>query len=166
MSLDNIQLPAAVIQDLYKDVLIDSSQPKQRQESVSKKSINYLGENGQHIIILVNNPEAAYLKDEELNFLMGILTACKLSMADVAIINLAKAQGLDYTRLTDELKAQQVLLFGVVPSAIDLPLQFPNYQIQQYNSRVYLSSPNLTELAGNKEEKMKLWMALKKVFNI
>jgi hypothetical protein len=116
------------------------------------------------IAVLVNSTAAIYLPDEELNFLLGILTACKLSMADIALINLAKNPGLDYTAVTGQLRAEKIFLFGLDADALALPLQFPHYQVQQFNNQVYLSSVSLNELQANKEEKMKLWNCLKKIF--
>jgi hypothetical protein len=166
MSIDNLHLSPTVIFDLYRDVLVDTNSPKPRQTSVKSKSISFLGENGKRIAILVNNDEISYLPDNELQFLTGILTACKLDLADVAIINLAKNSSINYSLLSEELSAEKILLFGVSPNDIDLPLQFPNYQVQRYNNQIYLSSPVLSALIVDKNEKLKLWNSLKQVFNI
>ena len=87
-------------------------------------------------------------------------------MADIALINLAKNPGLAYTTVTEQLKAEKVFLFGLDTTALALPLQFPHYQVQQFNNQVYLSSASLHELQANKEEKMKLWNCLKKIFSL
>ncbi|HRI24044.1 MAG TPA: hypothetical protein PLZ45_05185 [Ferruginibacter sp.] len=107
-----------------------------------------------------------YLPEDELNFLAGILTACKLSMADIALINVEKNTGLSYTLMTDQVKAETVLLFGVDLAELSLPLQFPHYQLQHFNNQVYLSSVPLQVLQADKQEKMKLWNSLKKVFSL
>ena len=57
-----------------------------------------------------------------------------------------------------------IFLFGLDVSELALPLQFPHYQVQQFNNQVYLSSASLIELQANKEEKMRLWNCLKKIF--
>ena len=87
-------------------------------------------------------------------------------MADVALVNLAKNPDLVYSVLSEHLKAEKVFLFGLNAANIDLPLQFPHYQVQQFNNQVYLSSVSLSEMQANKEEKMKLWNCLKKIFSI
>jgi hypothetical protein len=165
MSLDNIQLPPLVVADLFKNVLIDSKTTEQPSKNQTNASFKHLGNNLKQICVLVSDEEAVYLKENELSFLLGVLSACKLSMADIALINLYK-NNLTYTLIKEEAAAQIVLLFGVTPSHIDLPLSFPQYQIQQYNEQQYVYAPTLTELMNNKEEKTKLWNTLKKLFSL
>jgi hypothetical protein len=164
MSLDNIQLPATILQGLYSKSLYDLETDKSVLDDIQTGNIISLGSNQKKIAVLVSSAAAIYLPDEELNFLLGILTACKLSMADIALINVAKNPGLVYTAVTEELKAEKIFLFGLDADALALPLQFPHYQVQQFNNQVYLSSVSLNELQANKEEKMKLWNCLKKIF--
>ncbi len=164
MSLDNIQLPDTILQGLYSKCLYDLESHKSVLDDIQPESISFLGNNQKKIAILVNSETAIYLPDEELNFLLGILTACKLSMADIALVNLYKNPDLVYSVLSEQLKVEKVFLFGLNAATIELPLQFPHYQVQQFNNQVYLSSVSLTELQANKEEKMKLWNCLKKVF--
>ena len=164
MSLDNIQLPDTILQGLYSKCLYDLESHKSISNDIQPESISYLGNNQKKIAILVNSETAIYLPDEELNFLLGILTACKLSMADIALINLAKNTGLAYTTVTEQLNAEKIFLFGLDADALALPIQFPHYQVQQFNNQVYLLSLSLHELHANKDEKMKLWNCLKKIF--
>ena len=166
MSLDNIQIPAIVLQDLFKDSLVDLKTDEHAGDLPSPSQLSFLGTNLQRVVIVVNNSNATYLPDEELNFLLGILSACKLSMADVALLNLSKNKAVNYNMIADELYAEKIFLFGVEPSALQLPLQFPHYQVQKYNSQVYLSSPDLSTLSTDRAEKTKLWNCLKQVFNI
>ena len=166
MSLDNIQLPAIVLQDLFKNSLIDLNADKASTQVTIAAAFAFLGRNEKRISIIVNDANTIYLPDEELNFLMGILSACKLSMADVALVNISKAPTLTYTEIGEQLNAEKILLFGVTPAQLQLPLQFPNYQIQKYNNQVYVAAPALNVLLGDKEEKTKLWNCLKQVFAI
>ena len=166
MSLDNIQLAPIVLQGLYTKPLYDLNTDKPASALIQSNSISYLGNNQKKIMILVRSSTAIYLPDDELNFLLGILTACKLSMADIALINFSKNPFLVYKDVTEELMAEKIFLFGVGPDELGLPLQFPLYQIQHFNNQVYLSAVSLNELQTDKEEKMKLWNCLKKIFPI
>jgi hypothetical protein len=166
MSLDNILLPDMVLQALYSKSLYDLETNKSALDDIQPGSISFLGTNQKKITILVNTDAAIYLPDDELNFLLGILTACKLSMADIALVNLYKNADLNYSILAEQLKAEKIFLFGLNAATIELPLQFPHYQVQQFNNQVYLSSVSLAEMQANKEEKMKLWNCLKKIFSI
>ncbi len=166
MSLDNIQFPAAILQSLYSKSLYNLSPDISALDTIQPGSITFLGSNQKKIALVVNAATSIYLPDDELNFLLGILTACKLSMADIALINVSKNSGLKYTAITEQLKAEKIFLFGLDAELLELPLQFPHYQIQNYNNQVYLSSVSLTDLQKDKQEKMKLWNCLKNIFSL
>ena len=165
MSLDHIQLPPAVLQELYKTTLVAyNDQPANA--PAPQNGFSVLGNNQQKIVIVVDNKEAVFLPDDQFNFLTGILSACKLTMEDVAILNLQKNNALTYQTIAAELKAEKIFLFGSTPAQIELPVTFPHYQVQSYNKQVYLSSPSLALLQNDKAEKTKLWLCLKQIFSI
>lgn len=166
MSLDNIELPPFLIQELYKNSLIEFESPQPVEEIEVKASIPILGNNCNKIIIVVENNEAAYLPDNQLNFLLEILSACKLTMEDVAIINIYKNIAITYKTITIELKAEKIILFGVTPAQLHLPVAFPPYQIQPYNNQTYVAAAMLADIESDKTEKTKLWNCLKQIFAI
>jgi hypothetical protein len=166
MSLNNIQLPQITLQELFKNTLIDIKPEQKQEQKTSPKGFATLGNNRRHILVMVESEDTLYLQDEQLNFLMGILAACNLTMEDVAILNIRKNKSVTYKTVADELKSEKVFLFGVVPADIELPIDFPNYQIQQYNNQIYLTAPTLSQFQDNKIEKMKLWNCLKQIFSI
>jgi hypothetical protein len=162
MSLNNIQLPPFVLKDLFKHSLIDLK----TEEKTSPKTFTTLGNNSKYILILVVSDETLYLPDDQLNFLMGILNACTLTMEDVAILNIKKNKSATYKTLSEELKPEKIFLFGIQPNDIALPIDFPNYQVQQYNNQIYLTAPILSQLQNDKGEKIKLWNCMKQIFSI
>ena len=166
MSIDNIQLPAIVVQDLFKNTLIDLKTGNALLNAGPVPILSYLGNNQKAVVIIVDDGTAIYLPDDELNFLLGILTACKLTMADIALLNYCRNPGITYQDIFQQLHAQKIFLFGIMPAALQLPLQFPHYQVQHYNNQVYLSSPGLAAIKDDKNEKTKLWTCLKQVFSI
>ncbi|MEO7767773.1 MAG: hypothetical protein ABIS01_10115 [Ferruginibacter sp.] len=168
MGLENIQLPPIVLQQLFKHTLADiKTEQKNNEEQSSKKAtFSILGNNQKHILIITESDETVYLPERELNFLLEILTACRLSMDDVAILNIKKNKSLTYKTVSKELKSEKLFLFGVSPVQIELPLDFPNYQIQLYNNQVYLTVPPLSRFHDNIPEKTKLWNCLKQVFDL
>ncbi len=113
MSLDNIQLPPATITDLFRKSLVELKSTQAAEKTTGSSSINILGKNAKGIMIIVSNDETAYLPDEELNFLLGILAACKLNMDDVGIFNLHKNEDADYKTISAELNAEKIFLFGI-----------------------------------------------------
>lgn len=166
MSLDNIQFPPFLIQELYKNSLVEFDAKEQVEKNLPISSFNILGNNRSRVIIVVENDETLYLPDDQLNFLLGILSACKLTKEDVAIININKNKAVSYKAIALELKAEKIILFGVSPDQIDLPLEFPFYQIQQYDKQTYVTAAKLPDIEKDKAEKTKLWNCLKQVFAI
>jgi hypothetical protein len=129
----------------------------------------YLGDNRKHISILVRDTTAVYLNDDSLNFLSSILGACKLNLGDVAIIN-QQHQPQQFASLKENLEPKFVLLFEVSPTDINLPFTIPYYQVQPYNNCSFLSAPSLRKMLGDNQEarleKSKLWLSLKRMFDI
>ncbi len=168
MSLDNIQLPAIVIQDLFKKSLValNAKEKPGQTAGPAADDIAFLGKNGRRIAILVHSQDTLYLPDNELDFLMGILTACSLTMADIALVNIARQKPIDYKMLESSLLAEKIFLFGPEPEVLQLPLSFPHYQVQRYNNQVYLAAPSLLQLQADKMEKSKLWTCLKQIFSL
>jgi hypothetical protein len=161
MSLNNIQLQPQLLADLYKNSLLESGATS----VPDLGTVKYLGKNQKNILVIVHQPSVPFLPDEELAFLTNILSACKLSLADIAILN---SNGLPVESLENaiETEAKTVILFGIDPLSIGLPINFPFFQLQQFNKRMYLYSPSLEEIEKDKSLKMKLWNALKNLFGI
>jgi hypothetical protein len=166
MSLDNINLPPLVLQQLFTHTLIEAKNNPTVDSKSTEKPFLTLGNNQKKVLILVESEETLYLPDNQLNFLLGILAACNLTMEDVAILNIKKNPSVNYQRITDELKSEKVFLFGLQPDQIELPVNFPTYQIQKFNNQVYLAAPALSNFHDNKAEKTKLWICLQQIFNI
>jgi len=186
MSLSGLQLPEAVIANLYRQVLVSggasspATTPAARQEAVAKETVAketaaknatyaWLGNNDRHITLIVNFPGDVFLPDHHLQFLTRILEACKLNLGDVAIVNHA-ALPVNMDKLREVLHPEIVLLLGIEPVATGLPLNFPPFKDQAFAGCTYLYTPSLNELNQNNEEgkllKSKLWVCLKKLFNI
>jgi hypothetical protein len=163
MSLNNIQLKSSLLADLYKDTLIETS--IYASSAPESKQLKYLGNNQKNILVVVSHQSLPFLPDEELNFLTNVLAACKLSMADIGIINNHKVEPVDVLSMIQS-EAKQVLLFGVEPLEIGLPINFPPFQLQPFNNRTYLHAPALSQIENDKALKARLWSALKVLFGI
>jgi len=59
---------------------------------------------------------------------------------------------------------QKIILFGVDPVVMGLPIHFPVFQIQSYQQVQYLHAPSLSELETDKQLKIQLWQKLKQLF--
>jgi len=196
MSLSNIKLPGFVIADLYRTSLIQPTaadgfvplqevqevaepepvrvapQPEPVVEKTPPKPVDttpykMLGNNKKQITVVVNCPQDVFLAEGDLQFLTKMLDACKLNMADVAIINHATA-AVNIEKVKAQLQPKFLLLFGVEPDEIHLPINFPSFKEQPYAGTTYLFTPALSQLNGDtdvaKGLKKKLWECLKRMF--
>jgi hypothetical protein len=186
MNSFKIHLPDFVLTELYKDTLVVLSNPGEASitedeklstvkekiaaaEKQSHDSVSFLGSNKKHISIVVNDEEGIHLQDDLLEILSAILSACKLNLADVAIVNICK-QKIDDKILRATLSPATVILFGVETTAINLPFSIPMYKPQAFNNCTYMQSVSLEKMRGTsseaKLEKSKLWVSLKTLFAI
>jgi hypothetical protein len=160
MSLNQIQLNNQLLAGLYSSVLIETNATIMPTQT----HVKYLGKNEKCILVLISNESLPFLPDNELNFFTSVLSACKLSLADVAIVNVHSLNNPE--TITETIECRNVLLFGVEPLSIGLPIHFPYFQLQQFNKRTYLSAPPLSEVEADKAVKLNLWNSLKKLFSI
>ncbi|MEO6456196.1 MAG: hypothetical protein ABIN97_19120 [Ginsengibacter sp.] len=165
MTLKNIPLPAVVLANLFKHSLI-GLQVNEKQLIHQCDDIIFFGGNNKHILLLVNNPDADFLPDDQLTFLTGILTACNLSMDDVAIVNLNKPDELNYKNIPDILKAEIIILSGIELSRLELPFKIPLFQVQLYKGQKYIPVPSLHAIQKDTVLKRKLWELLRIVFSV
>lgn len=140
-------------------------QPVVAEQPVAYGNTPSLGGNRKGVLILVKNDTVPFLPDADLEFLSAILGACRLSIADVAIVNLHHYPQ-PYTALLEQFTARQVLLMGVTPQEVDLPFHFPHFQLQPFDSRTYLSAYPLRQMAQDRSLKMQLWSCLKQLFGV
>lgn len=161
MSLNNLHLHPQLLAGLYSDVLMETDAG-----AVAPLTIKALGGNKKNILIVVFNENHSALPDETLQFLITVLKACQLTLADVAIIATDQKTELDYKTYTSYFESRQVLLFNLAPVDFGLPIHFPEFQIQPFDNRTYLWAPPLTLIEKDVETKKRLWMALKKLFSL
>jgi len=189
MNLNNIELPDFIVREWYKDNLLPSapstpnplppapaasatapvSPPVTTLPDAPPATFKFLGNNRRHITLLVHSPGSGFMPDNQLTFLTKILEACRMTLADVAIVNNATAP-VTITALRQQLQPKIVLLFGVGPTAIRLPINFPTFKQLSYDDCTYLSSPALDQLVpdtgDSKLLKSKLWVSLKTLFDV
>lgn len=151
-----------MLADLYRDSLVETNNKTVTPEA---KHLKYLGNNQKKIIVIVSHESVPFLPDNELSFLSNVLAACKLGIADIGILN---AYNADETELQNSIntEANKVLLFGIEPLEIGLPINFPPFQLQPFNSRTYLHAPALSQIENDKGLKGRLWTSLKAMFGI
>ena len=176
MSLNDLHLSSSLVAMLYPNSLlsfeIDDVVTKSN-KSVSEQKITadaepskWLGNNQKNILIVVQYNDVVHLPDDELNFLTGILTACKLSLGDVAIINTNNYKKVNYLDILNQFNSRIVFLFGISPADFGLPVNFPHFQVQAVSGCTYLSTPALEQRSADNMFKSRLWLCLRSIFSI
>lgn len=164
MSLAALPLDPYLLAKMYTQPLI----PEVKQDSANlngkKLKLRFLGENQKNICLLIQNKENAFLNEELFNFLVNILNACKLSMADVALINAAHYPDTPIAVLAAMAQARQVIVFG--SGLTENELGMPVYTQVPVGPVQWLIADPLEVIASDKQRKAQLWNGLKQVFGI
>lgn len=166
MTIDNIHLSDFLCQNLFKNNLIGEEEVLKIPEKAEKTKIQHLGLNQKRILFLVNNPDNKYLEDAEMEMLTNLLTACKLSVADIALVNYAHCAPVTYDELITEFNCGKLLVFGISTGDLKLPFNVPDFQIQKFQQQIYLFNPTMNAILNDVHLKKNLWNSLKKLFSI
>ena len=192
MTLNNIQLSPSLLTNMYRSSLIEANEAQKTRKKavgespminpvISKNDIlakdpiapdsyrdgwKYLGEYKKNILLVVRYQTATYIPDEPLNFLTSVLGACKLSLGDIAILNLTNAPSVLHKDIQNKFTSSVTILFGLTPEELEMPVNFPEFQVQAFNNCTFLHTPTLEKLETDKVLKSKLWVCLRKMFNL
>jgi hypothetical protein len=193
----NSKLPPAVLVSLYKDTLVlpekeiidVKKEAAAINEAIGKEAITttsaneivnelkastptpvkYLGDHLKKVMVIVNDPSAVHLNETDLGLLSSILNACKLTLADIALINVAQ-QPLSLHEMLTTLPSQFVLAFELNSNALKIKLPTALYKPIVLGEAQILFSNGLQTMQGAdqiaKLEKGKLWNALKLLFKL
>lgn len=172
MSLNSIKLEPTDIAFLFKNSLveIDAEQQARFHTKIQPGPVDarfkYLGENKKKTLVVVCNADAVHIPDRQLSFLTKLLAACNLNLADVAVFNFQGHNSSEFNEILNFFNPRVVLLFDVEPGKFGLPMIFPQFQVQGYKDAVFVSSPALEIIEPDKSLKGKLWVCLKKIYNL
>ena len=162
MSLNNIQLSGEACRNLFQNNLVELTKTGHEQKSVPVKTES-LGENLQKIFFLINDPSCRFLTDDEMEMVTKLLSACKLCMADIALVNFHFTP-MNYHSISEMFGSRKLLLFGVSSAQLELPFSIPFFQVQSFHDQIYMTAPPLKGFINNKELKKELWISLLKLF--
>jgi hypothetical protein len=174
MSLNTVRLAPTQLTELYGKHLVETTNPlgpanpslEEPTAAGGKIDLPCLGNNKKNVLVVVHYQQVVHLPDNELAFLLNLLSACNLGMEDVAVLNIQNAAGFSASFLLDHFNTKTVLLFGITPAEFGLPVSFPEFQVQQFNKAVFLYSPALAVIEPDKLLKSKLWVCLRRIFGL
>ena len=171
MSLNTIKFDPTEISSLYKNSLVEINSEKAAAQPPANTGLEaaewkYLGENKKRTLVVVRYADAIHIPDKQLSFLIKLLAACNLNPADVAVLNFQGHHSSEFNDILNFFTPKAVLLFAVEPGEFGLPMIFPQFQVQGYKDAVFVASPSLETIEPDKSLKGKLWVSLKKIFNL
>lgn len=170
MSLNDMQLPPALLIEFYQKSLIKESAglPANAGHAAADGVLAFLGKNLRNITLLVRYDNDVYLPEPQLQFLTSILAACRLNLGDVAIVNTAK-QPVNPHLLEKQLTPAYIIGFGVDAETAGFPEE-ALLTISHLQGKQLLWAPAAEILNGGGQEskamKSKLWLCLKTMFNV
>ncbi|MBM3432687.1 MAG: hypothetical protein FJX92_06785 [Bacteroidetes bacterium] len=155
MAINEIRLKAEQIADWYGQQLV------REQSAVDLPTWSVLGDFTKKILILVDQPMQAFLSDEELRFLTGILTACYLNLSEVGIVNLKDTPGQPAQQLHQRFHPSAWWLFGPTPEQLGMTDVITATTTGRFEGAPVFASLTLQQLDQQPEAKKVLWQQLK-----
>ncbi len=156
MGIDQIRLSAELIKYLYPETLVG-------------ETAFFLGKNLKRISFLVHCPEFDFLPEDQIVFLFKMLSACRLSLDDIAVINNARMP-LTLHDLRQRWQPATIFLWGVRPDSLSLDIDLPDFAISTVDGISVIKVPTPDILIGNdaagQDLKQRLWTCLKKLFTL
>ena len=155
---EKTKLPTAILSALYKNVLI--SQQVEKEVALDTREIPI---QSKKLVALVRSAQEN-IPATELLFLANVMNACKLNKDEYAAIAAQEDTTTNYLDIQAKFESPVVILFGLPPTAVALPIHFPLFQLQAFQGCKYLSAPQLSAIENDKSLKLQLWQCLKQLF--
>ena len=168
-SLVLVETHATVDKKAPTNLPIESNNASITEDPTTNTPIQFLGEHQKKILVLVQDMDAVYLNERDFDLLTSILNACKLTIADIALMNLAN-KNFSLHQILTQAPSEFVLVFDINPTQLKIKLPTKLYTPILLGTTQLLFSNNLTQMQGidqaSKIEKTKLWNALKIIFKL
>ncbi len=123
-------------------------------------SFNYLGSNKKNFVLMVNYPLQEFIQEDHLKALESILSAKRLNLDDVAIVNIAAQKSAGYADILNFFHPETLILLGkgATPDALP-PLKFN--VIEEINGLKLLHTYAFDEMMDNNLNKKAFWEQVK-----
>ena len=109
------------------------------------------------------------MPEDQFRFLSRILSACKYSLDDIALINTANFP-VSFKELKKQLHPRVLFLWGLPLSSLGLNGDLPDFQISIIENVSVIPIPDPELMNGTSPEglelKQRLWVCLKKLFHL
>lgn len=157
MGINDLQFSPSQLAALYPDSLI------------GEPAYPFLGENRRSICVLVYSEKEEFLPETQLTFLSRMLTACRCSMEDIALIN-TKRYPIEINRLRQQLDPQIIIFFGKNQVVEGIPADHPEMSPTAWENIKIIRVSEVELISGDDPKgiplKKDLWVALKNIFSL
>jgi len=177
MGINNLKLTPELIAALYPESLLavreilteTKTDPVKSRDLTKTPDYPYLGKHLRGICFLAESPNQDFLPEAQFVLLNRMLSACKFTLDDIAIINTAHS-AVDFQGLKKKLPSRILFLWGISPESVGLEPGLPDFSMTTIEgiSVVPVLSPDLMsgDSSEGKELKKRLWSCLQKLFNL
>ena len=133
----------------------------QTQKMGNTASFNFLGENKQHILYLVENSQSTYFSAPAQDAFIKTIQALSLSLADVAVLNIYNlSTSFELEHIISFFKPIKLILAGLHPQSIKLPAFPLNTQTVHLGIKI-LYTHSFEEMLSDNQKKKAFWLAIK-----
>lgn len=162
------QVVGSVSESKSVSVPVENSAPVIQDQSSVPAYFDYLGENNKYVLVLVNYPDSKHITDKDKEFFLKVISALKLTIEDVAVLNYAHYVSADINALKEYFSCSRIITFGLPPSsAVFRNLNMQDYSVTNvYGVSLLPASDTLRIIESDKNKKIVLWNALKLLFNV
>lgn len=177
MGINDIRLSAELIASLYPEILVAENNPDPGKipvrtgltQTKMEPGYSFLGKNLRNICFLVNYPDDEFIPEDQFTFLQKILTACKLSLNDITLINTNKT-AVELQALQRQFQSSIIFFWGNAPDIMGMNQNFPDMTISAWGNIQILPVMQAEMMSWDNprglEMKRNLWISLKKLFNL
>ncbi len=165
MEFENIQLTAQQLEELYSSHLVITEKANNSKPEVKAKTISsgITGKNKKHFVWVVDEAAYPFLSDADFQLLSEVITACKMNMDDIALVNLAQ-NNMSFDELQNQLQPKFLIVSFLNKSW--LPVHANSYTLQQQQGYQQYTTEALEIMRNDKVKKSKLWLALKQMLGL
>jgi hypothetical protein len=178
MGINDLTLSPALVAALYPETLIVSKELsgdlKITQTGLTpdpgKTIYPFLGQNQQALFcFLVSYPDNEFIPEPQLAFIQKILTACKYSLDDIAIINTGRKQ-VEINKLVKQFDPRIIFLWGTGLDVTGIDQELPDMTITTWQNISIVPVEKTGMMLNENPEgialKRDLWICLKKLFKL
>ncbi|MGZ5243282.1 MAG: hypothetical protein ACXWDO_04410 [Bacteroidia bacterium] len=149
------------------DLPIHKKAEKSGEEEIAVPEHAFLSVNGNKMaktLLLFNYANTERIPESDKIFINQVLNAVKLSLENVAWLNIAKQINFSWEALNAQPQIEKIIAFGIDETLY--PELITEGQIHIYNNQKILRAGKLADISMNKSQKILLWDGLKQLYGL